>query len=416
MALGPIAHVCRELLLREAPRVLLRNPMRSALAALGIAIGTGAVVCVVAIGEAGSRVAEARLENLGDNLVWVEAGARNVNGVRTGSLGTTSLTIEDMDAIRAQVPEIVRASPNVDGHVQVVHGNRNWNTHYRGVGVDFFEVRNWPVEEGAGLTTDEVEHAADVCLLGRTVRDALFGEGVDPVGENMLIGTRVCQVIGVLSAKGQTATGWDQDDTVVLPYTTVQKKLLGKGYTYLDDVLCSAVSAESVDVAADEVTRLLRERHRIQPGEPDDFNIRRMDEVIKADIAAKRTMAMFLETVAAISLLVGGIGVMNVMLATVTERTREIGVRLAVGAKEWAVHVQFLAEAVMLSLSGGIAGALLGVGASVALGESLGWPVTVPALAVMLAPAFSIAVGVVFGFWPARRAAKLDPIVALGYG
>ncbi|MBF0564357.1 MAG: ABC transporter permease [Nitrospirae bacterium] len=386
--------------------------MRSALSAIGITIGIAAVVCVVAIGRAGSQRAEEQLQNLGDNLIWIEAGSRNVNGVRSGSHGMNSLTMEDDKAILREVPLIKSVSPNVDGHVLIAWKNRNWTTQYRGVTPEFLDIRRWNLLEGNSFTMADVDHAANVCLIGQTVRRELFGEE-EAVGRDTRINKQIFKIIGVLAPKGQSATGQDQDDTVMLPYTTVQKKLRGKGFTWLDDIMSSAVSLDAAKPAIDMINALLRQRHHIRPGDGDDFNIRHPEEVIKAQIAASRTLALFLISVASISLLVGGIGIMNVMLVSVTERTREIGLRLAVGATEWAIQIQFLGEAVMLSMFGGLLGVFVGVAASFILGYVLGWPVSIPLEAIIVAPVFAIGVGVFFGFYPAWKATQLDPIAAL---
>ena len=367
---------------------------------------------MVAIGKAGSQRAEQQLQNLGDNLVWIEAGSRNVNGVRSGSHGMTTLTMGDAEAISNGVPFIKSVSPNVDGTVLIASGNRNWTTHYRGVTPEFLDIRRWELAEGAPFTSGDVVHAANVCMIGQTARQQLFGAGA-AVGRNIRINKQIFRVIGVLVPKGQSANGQDQDDTIILPYTTVQKKLRGTGFTWLDDIMCSAVSLDDAKPAIDRISALLRERHHILPGKEDDFNIRHPEEVIKAQIAANRTLAFFLISVASLSLLVGGIGIMNVMLVSVTQRTREIGLRLAVGAKTWAIQIQFLSEAVMLSLFGGLVGVFVGVAGSFILGYVLGWPVSIPLEALIVAPIFAIGVGIFFGFYPAWRATQMDPITAL---
>lgn len=395
-----------------ALRVLRRNKLRSALTALGITIGVAAVVCVVAIGKAGSDLAEEQLQNLGDNLVWVEAGSRNVNGVRTGTKGATSLTMDDARAIEREVPLIKSVSPQADGNTIVAFGNRNWTTHYRGVSTEFLQIKRWTIVAGAGFTEEQQEEAASVCVVAQTVRGRLFGD-TDPVGQQVRVQGLPFLVIGVLGEKGQSATGQDQDDTILMPYTTAQKKLKGRGVVWLDDILCSAVSRESVNPAVDQVSALMRQRHQIASGQDDDFNIRRPDELIKAQIEASQSMALLLASIATISLLVGGIGVMNVMLVSVTERTREIGLRMAVGARRSSIQVQFLGEAVMLSLLGGLFGVVLGVLSAFTLGYFLQWPVAIPPEALVVSPAFSVAVGIVFGFYPAWKASRMDPIEAL---
>jgi putative ABC transport system permease protein len=397
-------------LLRSASIALLRNKMRSALTVLGITIGIGAVICVVAIGKAGQVQVEQQLNNLGDNFVWIEAGGRAVNGVRTGTHGTKSLTLADAFAIKTQVPVIKSVSPNVDGQVQIIYGNQNWFTTYRGVSPEYFDIKRWLVERGATFAQDDVDRAADVCAIGKTVRDQLFG-GEDPIGRVMRVKGLPCTVVATLQPKGLSVSGQDQDDTIIMPYTTVQKKL--KGITWLDDVLCSAVSPDAVKLAGQQVAALLRDRHHLRPEEEDDFNIRNPEDIIQAQLAASRTLTVLLVAIASISLVVGGIGIMNVMLVSVTERTREIGVRLAVGATEEAIQLQFLGESIMLSLVGGLAGVLSGIVGSVLVGRTLHWPMEVSLEAVLIAAMFSVAVGVFFGYYPARKAASMDPIEAL---
>lgn len=399
-------------LLRSALVALLRNKMRSVLTVLGITIGIAAVICVVAIGKAGQARVEQQLNNLGDNFVWIEAGGRAVNGVRTGTHGTKSLVLADAVAIKNQIPLIKSVSPNADGNIQIIYGNQNWFTRFRGVSPEFFDIKRWPVEQGSIFSQDDVERSADVCLIGRTVRDQLFGVE-DPVGKVMRVNGLPCKVIGTLAPKGLAVSGQDQDDTVILPYTTVMKKI--KGDPWLDDVLCSAVSPEAVKIAGQEASALLRDRHHLRPEEDDDFNIRNPEDIIQAQLEASKTLTILLIAIASISLIVGGIGIMNVMLVSVTERTREIGVRVAVGATEEAIQLQFLGESVVLSLVGGAAGVLGGVFGSYLVGQTLHWPMQMSVQAVVIAAFFSVAVGVFFGYYPARKASLLDPIEALRY-
>lgn len=399
-------------LLRSALVALLRNKMRSLLTVMGITIGIAAVICVVAIGKAGQSRVEQQMNNLGDNFVWIEAGGRSVSGVRTGTHGTPSLTLADASAIKNQIALIKTVSPNVDDHVQVIYADQNWFTAYRGVSPEFFDIKRWSVDEGAIFTQDDVERAADVCVLGRTVREQLFGPE-DPIGKVIRVKDLPCKVIGVLHPKGLSMSGQDQDDNIILPYTTAQKKI--KGNAWLDDILCSAVSQNSVKIAGQEAAAILRDRHHLRPEEDDDFNIRNPEDIIQAQLEASKTLAVLLIAIASISLIVGGIGIMNVMLVSVTERTREIGVRVAVGATEQAIRLQFLGESVMLSLVGGAAGVLFGVVGSYLVGQTLKWPMETSLQAILVAAAFSIAVGVFFGYYPARKASLLDPIEALRY-
>jgi putative ABC transport system permease protein len=396
----------------ESLRALARHTLRTALTALGIMVGVAAVIWVVAIGRAGTERAEEELHKLGDNLVWVEAGSRNINGVRNGSHGTTTLTPEDAEAIRREMPLIKSVAENVDGSTQLQFGNKNWNTRWRGVSPEYLDIKRWEIAEGSFFSHVNVERVDSVVVIGETVRKELFGSA-PAVGNAVRIHGFLFEVVGVLKAKGQNSDGRDQDDTLMVPWTTGQKKLLGKSYTYLDDILCSAVAPEQVNAAVDAIQALMRQRHRIHPGEDDDFNIRRPDEVIKAQIQASRTLSLLLISLASIALLVGGIGIMNVMLASVAQRTAEIGLRVAVGSPQWAVQAQFLGEAVMLSLFGGVLGLLFSVGGSFFIEDLLGWKLGLPLEAAGLAVVFSAAVGVVFGFYPAYRAARLDPIAAL---
>ncbi len=391
---------------------LLRNKMRSGLTVLGLTIGIAAVICVVAIGKAGQARVEQQLNQLGDNFVWIEEGGRAVNGVRTGSHGMPTLTVADGIAIKNQIPLIKSWSPNVDGSIQVIYGNQNWYTSFRGVSPEYFDIKRWYIDQGAIFSHDDIDRAADVCVIGRTVRDQLFG-AENPIGKVIRVSTLPCQVVAVLAPKGQDVSGRDQDDTVILPYTTVMKKI--KGNDWLDDIVCSAVSQDAVKPAGQQAAALLRDRHHLRPDEDDDFNIRNPEDIIKAQIEASRTLTVLLVAIASISLIVGGIGIMNVMLVSVTERTREIGVRVAVGATEGAIQLQFLGESVLLSLVGGAAGVALGVICSTLGGKTLGWPMQFSPEAVVLAVVFSVAVGVFFGYYPARKASLLDPIDALRY-
>jgi len=401
-----------ESIIRSAFISLVRNKMRSALTVLGITIGIGAVICVVAIGKAGQIRVEQQLNNLGDNLVWIEEGGRAVNGVRTGTHGMNTLVLADAVAIKNQIPLIKSVSPNVDGSIQIIYGNQNWFTRYRGVSPEYFEIKRWQVALGAVFGPDDVESAADVCVIGRTVRNQLF-DTANPIGKVIRVNNLPCKVIAALEAKGLAVSGQDEDDLIILPYTTVQKKI--KGITWLDDILCSAVSPEAVKLAGQQAAALLRDRHHLRAEAEDDFNIRNPEDIIQAQLAASRTLTVLLVAIASISLLVGGIGIMNVMLVSVTERTREIGVRLAIGATEAAIQLQFLGESVMLSLLGGAVGVLLGVVGSYLIGRTLGWQMEVSLAAILVAAAFSFAVGVFFGYHPARKAALLDPIEALRY-
>src|SRR3974390_533454 len=313
--------------------------MRSILAILGITIGIAAVICVVAIGKAGQARVEQQLNNLGDNFVWIEAGGRAVNGVRTGTHDTKTLVMADAVDIKNQVSLIKSVSANVDDPVQVIYGNQNWHTSYRGVSPEYFEIKRWYVDQGAIFSQDDTDRAADVCVIGRTVRDQLFGVE-DPVGKVIRVNSLPCKVVATLLPKGLSLSGQDQDDVIILPYTTAQKKI--KGIEWLDDILCSAVSQDVVKQAGEQMPEPLRDRPPLRPEEADDFNIRNPEDVIQAQLEASRTLTLLLIAIASISLVVGGIGIMNVMLVSVTDGTREIGGRVAVGATQEAIQVPFL--------------------------------------------------------------------------
>jgi putative ABC transport system permease protein len=402
----------RQALLRSALWALTRNKTRSLLTVLGITIGIAAVICVVAIGRAGQEEVQKQLDNLGHNLVWAEAGSRTINGVRTGTRGASSLTVADVIAIREQIQLIASVSPQVDAPAQVIYGNQNWFTTYRGVSPEYLDIKRWEIDQGSFFSADDIDHAANVCVLGRTVQNQLF-ESDDPVGQVIRLQGVPCRVIATLRPKGLAQSGQDQDDTIMVPYTTAQKKL--KGVTWIDDVFASAVSPDVVKEAGSQMAAVLRDRHHLRAGEEDDFSILNPEEIIRAQLAASRTLTVLLIAIASISLIVGGIGIMNVMLVSVTERTREIGVRVAVGATEDAIRLQFLGESVMLSLVGGGAGVLLGMIGSIMIGRALGWAMEMSLESVVIAVGFSIGVGAFFGYYPARKASRLNPIEALRY-
>ena len=397
---------------REAMVALGRNRVRSALTMLGIIMGVAAFICVVAVGDAGSNRVQEQLDNVGDNMIWVEAGSRARSGVRIGSRGIKTLTVGDARAVVEQIPSIKSASPNVDGHIQVVYENQNWGTHYRGVSPEYFDIRRWEVRLGSAFTQDDLDRNAAVCVLGQTVATNLFGDD-DPIGKTINISAVPFKVIGVTQAKGFSSTGWDQDDFVMMPLTTVQKRITGT--EWLDDIFFSARSRADMPQTTRQIEALLRERHHLRAGEDDDFNIRTPEELIRAQLAAAQIFTLLLGSAASLSLLVGGIGIMNIMLISVTERTREIGLRLAVGATEQQIQAQFLTEAVLMSLLGGALGILTGVIGSILLRNTLHWEMQLSPGTMMIAGLFSAAVGIFFGFYPARKASLLDPIEGLRY-
>jgi len=396
----------------EAFRELGRNTARSTLTVMGIAVGIAAFICVVAIGRAGSGKIEQQLHDLGDNMIWIEAGSRTASGVRLGSRQTKTLTVEDAQAILGQVPQIKSSVPNVDGHVQVIYGNLNWGTTFRGVSPEFMEVRRWEMQQGGFFTQEDVDRAAPVCVLGQTVVEGLF-QTESPMGRTIRVKDVPCHVIGVLAAKGMSANGQDQDDFVVLPYSTAQKRLTGT--FWLDDIFLSAASQDTMNEATRRIVGLLRERHHLHAGEPDDFNVRTPEELIRARLQASNLLTLLLAGTASLSLIVGGVGIMNIMLVSITQRTREIGIRMAIGATETDVQMQFLSEAVVISLLGGILGVILGILGAQLVQSTLHWQMELSWQIMAFASAFAAATGIFFGYYPSRKAAQLNPIESLRY-
>jgi putative ABC transport system permease protein len=401
-----------ESIFREVFRALVRNRIRSLLTMLGIIMGVGSFICVVGVGRAGSSRVEDQLSKVGDNLIWVEAGSRAKSGVRVGTRGIKTLTTGDARAVMDQVPGVKSASPNVDGHIQAVYGNLNWGTQFRGVSPEYFEIRRWEIERGSAFTQDDVDHNAAVCVVGQTPVANLFGDE-DPIGKTININAVPFRVIGVLLGKGFSSTGSDQDDFIVMPITTAQKRITGQ--EWLDDIYFSAASREGIPEATRQIVGVMRERHHLRAGEDDDFNIRTPEELIRTQLAAANIFMWFLGLVASLSLLVGGIGIMNIMLISVTERTREIGLRLAIGATEQDIQLQFISEAVVMSLAGGILGVLAGSLGAFILQNTLQWDIQLSARIMIIAGLFSAGVGIFFGYYPARKAALLDPIEGLRY-
>jgi putative ABC transport system permease protein len=400
-------------ILRIAIRALSRNKMRSALTMLGIIIGVGAVIAMVGVGQGASKQVQDQISAMGSNMLFVSSGTVNRGGLRLGWGQTKTLVYDDMKAIVQQAPAVKEAAPGSATTAQVVFGNDNWFTNIQGTEPQYFDIRSWPMQEGVSFTEGDVTSAADVAVIGATVQQNLFG-AQDPVGQTVRISNLPFKVVGVLSAKGQSAAmGQDQDDVIFVPITTLQKKLSGE--PWLRYIVVSAVSKDATYAAQEEITALLRDRHRIRTGQDDDFMVRNLADVAQLADQSSRVMTMLLASIAGVSLIVGGIGIMNIMLVSVTERTREIGVRMAIGATEGDVQHQFLIEAVVLSLMGGAAGIFFGIGSSLIISKLLGWAVLVSPLAIVAAVIFSAGVGVFFGFYPARKAARLDPIEALRF-
>ncbi len=398
--------------LRLALRSLARNKLRSSLTMLGIIIGVGAVIATVSIGQGADALIQEGIQSMGTNVVFIGAGSIRSGAMRMGFGAVKSLTMDDLRAILREVPLIKEAAPSVNTRAQVVFGNLNWNTSIQGTTPNYFQIRKWGVQAGSVFSEEEVEAASNTCVIGMTVVRNLFGDQ-DPIGQTIRIKNIPFRVVGVLEPKGQSVMGQDQDDQMFAPYTTVQRKLAG--ITWLNTIFASAVSADASVSAVPQIEGLLRERHRIRTPDDDDFFVRTQSEVADVAKQTQQVMTMLLGSIASVSLIVGGIGIMNIMLVSVTERTREIGVRMAVGATENDVEMQFLVEAITLSMIGGIAGIIAGLGGSAMITNLLGWKTLISPKAIIAAAFFSGAVGVFFGFYPARKAAQLDPIEALRY-
>ena len=397
---------------RMALSALVRNRSRSLLTMLGVVIGVAAVIVTVAIGTGAKTSVADQINGLGSNLVVVIPGSVQTTGARTGTGGASTLTAQDGLAI-AKLPGVQAVSPAVNVRTQLIADGQNWQTTVTGVAPTYTAVRAWDVASGRFFTQSETDESAKVAVLGRTVVQQLFGGGTDPVGRTIVVKNVPFTVIGTLTAKGQSGAGQDQDDTVLIPYTSALERLTGG--TTIGTLMVSAVDAAHIDPVQSEITGTLEQRHGIVAGQPDDFSVRNLADIAAAASATASILGLLLAAVAAVSLLVGGIGIMNIMLVSVTERTREIGLRVAVGARGAAILRQFLIEAVVLSTGGGAIGVVLGVLGAGAIALFAKWPASVPLPAVGLALAFSAAVGVFFGYWPARKAAALDPIRALRF-
>ena len=398
--------------LRIALRALTRNKLRAFLTMLGIIIGVAAVIAMVAIGEGAKATIRAQIASLGTNVLIIMPGTSNQGGVRAGFGSVNTLVDGDARAIIGEIRSVAYVSPVLRRPEQLVAGNLNWGTLAQGVAPEFQHIRDWEISEGRFLHDGDMESAAKVVVLGETVVRNLFGND-DPIDAVVRIRNIPFRVVGVLAPKGQTGQGTDQDDTVMVPYTTMQKRLMR--ITWLQSIVVKAGNAERIQEAEEQINALLRQRHRIGPERDDDFNVRNLSDIAEAATTTARVMSVLLGSVASISLLVGGIGIMNIMLVSVTERTREIGIRMAVGARSRDIMLQFLVEAVVMSATGGVIGILLGIGSSEVLKDWAQWPTLIDPAIVAIAFLFSGAVGVFFGFYPAKKAANLDPIDALRY-
>jgi putative ABC transport system permease protein len=394
-----------------ALKALNRNKMRTMLTMLGMIIGVGAVITMVALGKGAQSTIEEQVKAAGTNLITINAGNFTQGGVRQGGGMSTTLTPEDAQALRS-LSGVQYLAPGVNSRAQVIAGNQNWSTQIQGTDVELPLIRNWPTKFGSFFTAQDVSTAQKVAVLGQTVSDNLFGPDVDPTGQIIRVKNQPFKVLGVMAPKGSTGFGQDQDDAIYAPYTTVQKKL--QGIQHINNIQVSAATAETAPVSA-EITELLRARHKLMGNDPDDFMVRTQEEMASVRTETTKTMTTLLAAIAGVSLLVGGIGIMNIMLVSVTERTREIGLRMAIGARGRDVLMQFLVEAVVLSLFGGLLGIGMGFGLSAAAERFLQWPTAIPPNAIAMAFGFAAGTGVFFGFYPARKAAGLDPIEALRF-
>jgi putative ABC transport system permease protein len=404
--------VKRSTLLKVASQSILKNKMRTLLTMLGIVIGVSAVIVMVAIGHGARAQIQAQINNLGTNMLVVTPGSTAQGGVSQGAGTFNRLTVDDAEKLKREGTTLTAVSPVIVTRTQVIGGQGNWRTGVNGVSTDYLTIRDWDVVSGASFSDSDVRAKRTVVLLGNTVAKNLFPD-TDPVGTQIRLGHVPFTVIGVLAPKGQTANGNDQDDVVIVPYTTAQTRL--SGMAFLGQILANTASPSEIPAAQDEIRAIMRESHRLGPGAPDDFTVRNQTEMAEAAQSTTTVMSWLLAAIASVSLVVGGIGIMNIMLVSVTERTHEIGIRMAVGARGSDVLTQFLVESIVMSLIGGVIGLAAGFGGAALLGHLTGWTTATPPSAVLIAVGFSAAVGIFFGFYPARKAAALDPIQALRY-
>jgi putative ABC transport system permease protein len=399
---------------RVAFRALARNKMRSALTMLGIIIGVAAVIAMVSVGQGAQASIQEQISSMGTNMLMIGPGSMNMGGVRSGTGATSrnTLTADDVDAIKAECAGVALATPVVRTNAQIIFGNQNWNTSVQGYNEHLPQIRKWPIQSGEFFTEADIRTANRVVVIGQTIADNLF-PGLDPIGQTMRVRELPFRVIGVMSKRGQDSGGRDQDDVIFTPYTTVQKKL--RSMTHIDSAYVSAISAEATYTAQEQITELLRQRHKLSGSDENDFWVRNMTDVAETANETNRIMTLMLASIASVSLVVGGIGIMNIMLVSVTERTREIGIRMAIGARSSDVRTQFLIESIVLSVTGGALGIMLGTSFSLLIPQLLGWPTLVSTISIVGSVLFSATIGIFFGYYPARKAAGLDPIEALRY-
>jgi len=389
--------------------------MRSGLTMLGMIIGVGAVIAMLAVGTGARKKISEQIASIGSNLLMVLSGASTAGGIRMGSGTQPTLTLGDAEAVEKECPSVQAVAPILGGTAQVVYGNQNWSTGVTGTSPNMLIVREWNLSSGRPFSDDDVKSATKVCLIGQTIVDNLFGS-IDPVGQVIRIKKIPFTVVGVLEAKGQSPNGQDQDDTIFIPVTTAQKKLFGTAFPGMIRLMSvKARSAEDLAKAEKEIADLLRQRHRLSAKQENDFTVRNLTQMLQTAEQSTKVMTILLGAIASVSLVVGGIGIMNIMLVSVTERTREIGIRMAVGAKTWDIRLQFIIEALTLSMIGGIIGIICGITVSKVLSNIAGWSIVVSLFSVLLSFGFSGLVGIFFGFYPAYKASLLDPIEALRY-
>jgi putative ABC transport system permease protein len=399
--------------MKAAFRSLAKNKMRTFLTMLGIIIGVGSVIAMLAIGQGSKQSIQAQISNLGTNLLTVFPSASMTGGVRMEAGSSVRLNLDDYNAVATRCPSVMYSTPTVRTGGQLIASGQNWRTSIWGVYPDYFAIRNLKIESGAIWSQTEEKSGAKVCVVGHTVANNLFGEGADPVGRMVRINNVPFKIVGIFEAKGQNAFGQDQDDVVIAPFSTVQSRMLT--ITYINSIMASARTEDEIKDATDEITQVLKERHRLGPSEDPDFTIRTQADIASTATATSSILTILLASIASISLLVGGIGIMNIMLVSVTERTREIGIRMGVGARGRDVLLQFLIEALMISLIGGVIGVGIGVLASRIIANIMLWPISISIQSILLSFLFSTAIGIFFGWYPARKAASLNPIDALRY-